>query len=146
MQVSAEQAWAWATSAAGINAELWPFLKMSAPAKFSKLDGSAITLGRPIFRSWILLFGVLPIDRSDLTVVEMEEGRRFVERSPMRSMRLWQHERIIEPDGVGAVRVTDHLTFEPRLAGRLVAWFVDRLFRNRHRVLIERLSVRAADN
>jgi hypothetical protein len=37
------------------------------------------------------------VDRSDLTFLELEPGRRFLEQSPMLSMKLWRHERIVEP-------------------------------------------------
>jgi hypothetical protein len=44
------------------------------------------------FRSWIFALGVVPIDYDDLTFVELEWGRRFLERSPMLTQREWQHE------------------------------------------------------
>ena len=50
-------------------------------------------LGERLFRSWILLFGVLPIDYDDITLVSIEPGRGFHERSSMLSMRVWEHER-----------------------------------------------------
>jgi len=73
--------------------------------------------GKPLFRSWILLFGIIPIDRSDLTLLRLEDGRGFVEQSPMLSMSLWRHVRTLEADGETNA-VTDELTFRPRLATR----------------------------
>ena len=56
-----------------------------------------MVLGERIFRSWVLLFGVLPIDFDDLTLIALEHGRGFHERSRMLSMRVWEHERALEP-------------------------------------------------
>jgi len=137
--VSPGQAWQWATSPRGISTELWPIMKMTYPSWAGTLDLAGLPLGRRLFRAWILLFGIVPIDRSDLTVVELEPGRRFLERSPMLTMRLWQHERLVDGAGQHA-RITDRLTFTPRFAGRLVAWFIARVFRHRHAVLRRQLT------
>jgi len=133
----AAQVWAHATSLDGINAELRPWLKMTAPPGLARLDDVTVELGRPLGPSALLLLGALPIDRMQVTLVELEPGRRFVERSAVRSMRLWQHERTVEGQGDGCV-LTDRLTFEPKLGGPIVAAFLRAVFRNRHRVLREK--------
>ncbi|HYD78604.1 MAG TPA: hypothetical protein VEC06_02250 [Paucimonas sp.] len=130
----AADCWAHATSVAGIAAEMRPLLKMTIPGgKASILDFDLVP-GRPLFRSWMLLFGVLPVDRSDLTLVELEDGRRFLEQSPMLGMKLWRHERIVTAIP-GGTAVIDRLEFAPRLASGLVRWFVRLLFARRHAVL-----------
>ena len=58
------------------------------------------------------LFGVLPFDYDELKLVELSPGRGFHEESTMLSMRLWRHERTLEPDGDAKTVVRDHLTFE----------------------------------
>jgi hypothetical protein len=100
--------------------------------KASLLDFKVVP-GKPLFRSRILLFGVLPIDRSDLTMLEVEHGH-FIEQSPMASMKLWRHERVIVPAGEGAL-VTDKLEFSPRFATPLVRLFIKHFFQHRHSVL-----------
>ena len=45
----------------------------------------------------MLLGGFLPVDYDDLCLAEIEPPRRFLERSRMLSMSIWQHERIVEP-------------------------------------------------
>ena len=40
---------------------------------------------------------MIPIDYDDLTLVALEPGRGFHERSRMLSMRVWEHERTLEP-------------------------------------------------
>jgi hypothetical protein len=122
------------TSAEGISRELWPLMKMTIPANLRTLGDVPLEPGKPLFRSWVLLFGVLPIDRSDLTLLELTEPRGFVEQSPMLSMKLWRHERWLEEHGARTILV-DRLTFEPRFAGALVRWFIRTVFTHRHAVL-----------
>jgi hypothetical protein len=112
---------------------------MSVPRDFPGLDASDIKLGKPLFRSRIRLFGVLPVDHSDLTLIEFQHGTGFVEQSPMGSMRLWRHERRIEAARHGCTLI-DVLTFEPRFAPRASRWFIHRLFAHRHAVLRRHLG------
>lgn len=139
LSVSAERAWAWATSAKGIRAELSPIADMTVPAGLEGLSEENIELGKPIGTSWVLLFRFLPIDRSQLTLVELEPGKRFLERSPMLSMKLWQHERVIAPTD-GGCTLKDNLTFEPRFLAPVVRRLVRAFFENRHRVLRRELG------
>jgi ligand-binding SRPBCC domain-containing protein len=79
---------------------------------------------------------VIPVDYDDLVVEEIDDGSRFLERSRMLTMRVWQHERILEASG-SKTRVTDTLAFTPRMLvpktlARAVVGF---LFRRRHRRL-----------
>ena len=108
--------WVHATSMDGVNRELWPLVQMTYPANVTALEAATIPLGQRLFRSWILLFGILPIDYDDLTFVEIDIGSRFLERSPMLTQREWQHQRTIEPLDEGCT-VTDSIRFTPRLPG-----------------------------
>lgn len=101
-----------------------------------------VRVGEPAGRSWILLFGLIPVDYDDLRLAELEPGRRFLERSSMCMLRVWEHERIVEPLDEGSSRVTDRLAFElrgplARVPGsaRLARALVTALFRHRHRRL-----------
>ncbi|MDZ7855851.1 hypothetical protein [Sphaerotilus sp.] len=134
--------WQWITSVEGIRAELWPLMRMTLPRGVRSLADLPATPGVPLFRSWILLAGVLPIDHSDLTLQEINPGHGFVEQSAMGSMALWRHERriVVDAGGPGTVLLVDELNFRPRLARRLVAWFVHRLFEHRHAVLRARAA------
>ena len=138
-----ERVWAWAISVEGIGRELHPLARMTLPAGAVNLLDGEVELGRPLARSWMLLFGFVPLDRLDLTLVELEPGRRFVEQSPMHSLRLWRHERRVEAVP-GGCRITDVLGFEPRFGAPLVRWLVDTLFRHRHRVLRDEFGALAA--
>lgn len=139
LAASPAQVWSWITSMDGIAKEMSPYLRMSAPAGVSNLATLEIRPGERLFRSWILLFGVLPFDYSDLTLESLEPGTGFVEQSPMGSMRSWRHVRRITPSATGCV-LTDELTFEPRMAGWLACRIVRAFFRHRHRMLARHLG------
>lgn len=134
----AEQAsviWEHAVSPSGVNSEFRPFLRMTFP------DGMEnITLNwKPrerLFRSWILLAGILPVEYDDLAFEEVEPGYRFLERSSMFTQRIWEHERVIEPCPQGC-RVTDRVYFEPRVPGigAILTIIYKAVFRWRHRNL-----------
>jgi hypothetical protein len=65
----------------GINDELGHWLKMTVPG--GSFDLNEVELGRPIGRSWVLLLGLIPVDYDDITLVELDQGRGFLERSRM---------------------------------------------------------------
>ena len=141
LAASTETVWEWITSVRGISAEMWPYFRMTAPPEVRSLIDVSVQPGKRLFRSRVFLFGFLPIDYSDLTLLELTPSEGFVEQSPMGSMNLWRHERRIRPDPDGrGVILTDHLTFEPRWARGIVAWFIRRVFRHRHAVLRRELD------
>ena len=140
--LSAAEMWRRATTPEGINDELAPVLRMTVPRGLRGRTIGDVKVGETLGRSWILLGGLLPVDYDDLGLAELEPGRRFLERSSMLSMRVWQHERIVEPADDRSSRVTDRLGFELRRplawipgAERLAAAIVAALFRHRHRRL-----------
>ena len=132
-----ERVWEWITSVQGILAEMWPLFRMTVPGGVRNLADVRVAPGTRLFRSYVFLFGVLPIDYSDLTLLELTPGQGFLEQSPMGSMKLWRHERRILPCPTdrAAVVLVDQLTFEPRWATAVVHWFIRRAFEHRHRVL-----------
>lgn len=142
VHASDKEVWAWSTSIKGIEAEMWPVLKITFPKGMTHIDEDT-TLDKSLGRCHFLLLGICPIDMSKLTFVELVPGRRFVEQSPLLSMRSWRHERIVTPTSEGTV-VTDNLTFRPRVAGPLVGWFVKRFFEHRHAVLAKSFAKAAA--
>ena len=141
LPATAEDVWARAVSEEGINDELRPILRMTMPPALRGRTIDDVPVGEPLGRSWILLFGLIPVDYDDLSLAERGPGFRFHERSTMLSMSMWQHERTVEPSGDGC-RLTDRLTFELRRplrfmpgSDRLAAAIVARLFAHRHRRL-----------
>ena len=137
-----ERVWQWLPSVDGISTEMWPIFRMTAPKNISSLSDLVIEPGVRMFRSYVFLFGLLPIDYSDMTLLELDVGQGFIEQSPMGSMKLWRHERRIMPCpwDSEAVLLVDQLTFRPRMAKRFVKWFISRVFAHRHQVLRRNLD------
>ena len=128
----------------GINDELRPLLRMTMPRSLRNSTISEVPLGKPLGRSWILLFGLVPVDYDDLGLAERGPGFRFLERSTMLTMSSWEHERTVRPVGEGC-EVTDALAFQLRRplatvpgSARLARVIVARLFAHRHRRLAKR--------
>jgi hypothetical protein len=144
LALTAPEMWRRATSPEGINYELRPILRMTMPPALRGMKIDDVQVGVPLGRSWILLGGLIPIEYDDLHLAELEPGHRFLERSSMLSMRVWQHERTVEQLDGATSRVTDRLTFELRRpmawipgSERLARAIVAALFHHRHRRLAQ---------
>jgi hypothetical protein len=136
LRAQPDAVWERAMSAEGINAELGPVLRMTTPRGLESLDLHTLEPG-PLGRSWLLLFGVIPIDYDEIGLARIEPGRGFLERSTMLSQRLWEHERTIESGEDGGATISDRLAWEPRLPlpGRLLRPLIAAVFRHRHEQL-----------
>ena len=155
LPISAERAWARVVTEQGINDELAPWLRMTMPKRLrgrtiDDVAAEVLAGDGELGRSWILLFGVLPVDYDDLRIVELEPGRSFDERSQTLAFRVWLHRRTIEPSGPDGCRVTDRLGFELRAlparipgAAHLSSAIVGALFTHRHRRLRQFARTRA---
>ncbi len=132
LRASADEVFRRATTFEGVNAELGPYLQMTGPRDLTLRDAP---IGKTLFRSWLLLFGVLPIDFDDIALAAVSE-RSFSERSTMLSMARWEHDRTVDPRGGGCV-VRDELRWTPRVPGTdaLLGTIVRATFRHRHRRL-----------
>ena len=142
LESEASEVWARVTTPAGVNAELMPLLRMTMPRRMRGRAISEFPVGTTAGRSWVLLFGLLPVDYDDLCLVEIEPPRRFLERSRTLSFSTWEHERVIEPRPGGGSIVTDRLGFELKSparripgAARLSRAIIGLLFSHRHRRL-----------
>jgi ligand-binding SRPBCC domain-containing protein len=131
-----EAVWEHVASLEGINYELRPWMRMTAP-RGAELSPATVPLEQRWFRSWILLFGVVPFDYDDLCVVRIDPGHGFLERSTMLSARRWEHERTLQPLEDGATRLTDRVAFVPRLPRTAPTHraVIAAIFRHRHRRL-----------
>jgi ligand-binding SRPBCC domain-containing protein len=142
LDASAPRVWECVATISGVNRELAPWLAMTAPAEAlaTRIDDAPV--GAPLFASWILLGGRLPIDRHFFELAHVERGRGFVEASSSWSQAAWEHRRYVDPCGEGACTLTDRLTFRPRVAasGPILRRVVRAVFRHRHRVLRRRFG------
>jgi hypothetical protein len=142
LAVSADALWRSVCRLDGVNYELGPIVRMTTPRGLQDADIDDLEVGVPVGRSWLLLGGLIPVDYDDLCLAEIDPPRRFLERSSMLSMSLWEHERLIEPHDDGTSVLSDRLGFELRRplavipgATRLAQAIVAALFRHRHRRL-----------
>lgn len=115
LAASSAEVWSQAATMPGVNRELFPIARMTYPQSYARLDSASIVPGRRLFRSWILLFGFLPVDYDDITLASLDPEGGFLETSTMFSQSTWRHERRIRAV-LGGCAVADHVRFTPRLA------------------------------
>lgn len=142
LTTAAEIVWQHAVSLEGVNRELMPLVRMTVPRGLAGATLEHVPLGRRLGKSWLLLFGLVPVDYDELIIVERDPGRRFFEQSAMMTQSRWWHERIVEPLP-GGCRITDRLRWQGRARpfGALFRAAVPLLFRHRHRRLRLRFGV-----
>lgn len=142
LQAPPEAVWERVITAAGVNDELRPLLRMTVPRGLEDFGIDDVGPGQPLGRSWVLLFGLVPFDYDEICLERVDPGRGFLERSRMLSQRLWEHERTIEPRA-GGCELTDRVAWEPRLPlpGALFRPLIWAVFKHRHRRLRARFGV-----
>ena len=89
LRVDRAALWEGITAMEGINDEMRPWLSMGAPPGIRGLQDVPLVPGKPLFRSPLKLFGLLPIGHSDLTLLSLTPAQGFVEASAMTGMRCW---------------------------------------------------------
>jgi len=118
--------WARVSTMDGVNAELMPLVRMTAP------PGATIERG---FTSTLLLAGVVPIDRHRLRLAAFTPPHGFSERSTTVVHRRWHHDRTLRDDGAGGTVLTDVVTYDARVPfprAAVALMFTLRLRRPRH--------------
>jgi hypothetical protein len=138
LAASPEQVWEHASSFAGVNEELWP-VHMSG-GRSLRINADT-PVGRPLLRSVVSLFGVVPLDLHVLTFAEVWNGRGFRESSHSLLHRRWIHVRRIEATEGGGCVVHDELRFEPRVLPELSTQVIRRVFVRRHHRLRQKFGV-----
>lgn len=118
----------------GVNRELHPILRMTAPRSYRERSLFEWPVGQPLFRSWLLLAGVLPVDFDQVALASLDPESGFEESSVMLAMSRWRHERRVTDCEPGGSLLVDRLTFSARVpgTGRLLARIVRLVFRHRH--------------
>lgn len=119
----------------GVNYELAPILKMSAPEKWAAKPISEWPVNQGIFASKILLFGFIPIDLHRFSFLSVNL-MGFKESSTSLLNSLWSHERTISANGSGAT-VTDVVYYKSKLGliGYLFKPLYQSIFTYRHKRL-----------
>lgn len=126
---------------ADVNSELAPWVRMTAPQPWRTRPLREWPAGQTLFSSWILLFGILPIDRHTFFFQAIDPERGFDERSSSLTNLTWQHSRHVLAHKDGCI-VTDRLNFECRipLLGAMLLPIYKFIFQGRHRVLRRRYA------
>lgn len=120
----------------GVNSELSPLIRMTASPQWANRPIFEWPTGRVLFSSWILLFGIIPIDRHTFFFQSMDRQRGFAETSYSLTNKLWHHCRDIDCSRANCL-VTDTVEFQCRvpLLTYLLAPAYRFVFRHRHKVL-----------
>ncbi len=142
LDADVHEVWGVVSTMKGVNFELHPFVHMTSGREHRTLPAD-VEPGQVIFKSWLLLFHVLPFDRHSLALDHVEHSRGFVEESSSWLQRRWRHERRLTPDQGHGCLIADRLVIEPRLRlGRpLVSFVINQLFHHRHRRLERHFGV-----
>ena len=132
-----EDVWECVSTFKGVNRELSPFLQMTCPEPNTRITKSMESKDKSLFTSWVLLFGLLPVEYDCLRLENVTEGTGFKERSSMLMMSEWHHDRTLISENVNEVsrtRVVDVISFTPRLyiLGWAMVYIVRFLFHHRH--------------
>lgn len=134
LEDSRRSIWDAISSFEGINKEFVPLMTMTCPDPSLRMTADLVT-DKPLFRSWILLFGLIPIDYDLIRLQEVEVYHGFKERSTMGFMSEWHHDRtLIDATSSNGTVVTDTLSFTPRIpfTGVILMFIVKQLFLLRH--------------
>lgn len=116
-----------------VNRELAPLVRMTAPPEWRRCPIDRWEEGRLLFRSTILLLGLLPVDRHAFRLERILPGEGFLEASSSWMNREWRHERRILRAPAGCT-VTDRVEVTGRLPWltALLMPFYRLVFRRRH--------------
>jgi hypothetical protein len=98
----------------GVNDELSPLVKMTAPSKWSKRRLTDWPLDAELFVSTILLFGLIPVDLHRFKLIDVSDYG-FREVSSSLTNKVWHHRRTIAAQGAYCL-VRDEVAFVPRVA------------------------------
>ena len=119
----------------GVNYELFPLVKMTAPPEWADKPLIYWPLKSDLFTSTILLFGLIPVDLHKFKLKEVHISG-FNESSSSTWNKEWHHQRTISEQGSGCL-VHDVVEYVPNvsLLGRTSMPVYKAIFRHRHRRL-----------
>ncbi|MFZ6644900.1 hypothetical protein ACO0LO_04245 [Undibacterium sp. TJN25] len=119
-----------------VNWELSPIVRMSAPEPWRDCTLDQWQAGRLLFKSWIFLFGFIPVDLHAFRLEAIYAGAGFQENSSSWANKEWRHRRMVAARGDGCT-VTDHVVVAGRIpfVAALLMPVYEFVFRHRHRRL-----------
>lgn len=116
----------------GVNYELGPLLKMTAPDNWQSKPITHWPTNQRLFTSTILLLGLIPIDRHYFNFTKIDNSG-FNENSKSLMNSLWSHKRVIKNNGSGSV-ITDVIMYKSKLGvlGIIFMPIYKAIFKHRH--------------
>lgn len=119
----------------GVNYELFPFAKMTAPGHWKDKPISEWPIGKNLFASVILLFGLIPVD-FHIFGLQHRQNTGFQEVSTSFVNQEWKHHRTISQQDSGCL-VIDVVEYIPKVSflGKLMQPIYQLIFRHRHKRL-----------
>lgn len=122
----------------GVNYEMNPIIKMTAPSDWAKLPISEWPTNTKIFTSTTLLLGIIPIDFHNFNLVSTRPNE-LVESSSTALNKQWNHRREIREEIAGC-SIHDTVEYLPRISilGKVVRPVYQAIFNHRHRRLISK--------
>lgn len=116
----------------GVNYELAPLLKMTAPKTWQSTNITDWPTNKNLFGSNILLLGIIPIDRHYFKFETIDRsGFKEISKSIINAQ--WCHERLIKNIGSGSV-IKDVITYQSKLVflGAFLKPIYKAIFKHRH--------------
>lgn len=140
LSVDLEALQAHVSSMSGVNAELAPLIRMTAPKRWQQASLSEWQPGQHLFTSVILLFGVIPVDLHFFKLEQVTD-QGFIEHSSTLMNAHWRHTRQATIDG-SSVLLRDELCYRSRIPvlDRLFLPVYRYVFTQRHQYLRQRWS------
>lgn len=135
LAASPEDVWRHASTMGGVNRELRPFVRLTCP-RGPRQQLEAGDAGA--FASWVVLAGVLPVDRHRFRFEDVIVHESFTESSRSWLHRSWVHHRtVIDGPSPGSSIIEDRVWIGPRVRvlGPLVRRGARAAFAHRHRRL-----------
>jgi len=128
-------------SICGVNYELGPLLKMTAPKSWVEKPISQWPVGIRLFRSAVLLFYCVPVDLHSFMFVHTTP-KGFSEKSSTLMNRRWEHKRRITENDIGCI-ITDYVRFTGRVPFMepFMKYVYRFIFRRRHQKLIDKYGL-----
>mgnify|MGYP001461501791 CR=1 FL=1 len=130
-----------AFSMRGVNAELFPWMRLTYPKGPDALKENIKPPGRFLFKSWFLFLCFIPIDYNSFFFKFISQEGHFHESSSSLTHKNWCHIRKISVSEGGSL-LQDELEITPRvkMLSPLIRFFAQRLFLHRHNILRKKFN------
>jgi len=137
INISKENLWKSIWSFDHINKEIAPLFRMTSPSiDLDTIDPKSIPLNQQLFKSYIFLFKIIPIDIHSFMLKSIIEFEFFEETSSSLMMKHWNHTRALKARGPQTLLI-DKIEYQHRLGfmGQICFPIYKFVFAHRHKKL-----------